>query len=75
MTGPMAPKVVAACGGRLSSLRSRGDSPSGLRVMVAANAAVLEKGGAPDGAGCVEGLYSLSLRGKVSPLAMSFICR
>ena len=44
MTGPMAPKVVAACGGRLSSLRSRGDSPNGLSVMVAANAAVLEKG-------------------------------
>ena len=44
MTGPMAPKVVAACGGRLSSLRSGGDSPNGLRVMVAANAAVLEKG-------------------------------
>ena len=39
----------------------------------------IKKGGAPDGAGwgrlkaagCVEGLYSLSLKGKVSPSAMS----
>lgn len=33
MTGPLAPKVVAAKGGGLCSLRSRGDSPTGLRVV------------------------------------------
>jgi hypothetical protein len=52
----------------------RGRQPFGLRVVVAAFAADFEKRGAPYGAGwdrltaagCIEGLYSLTLKGKVA---------